>query len=808
MIEELKPEKLRWSCDPKAVGCNVSKEMKPLQAIIGQDRAIKALKFGMEIKEAGFNMYVAGFPGTGRSTAVKQFLEMMAKDRTTPQDWCYVENFQDSYRPKALSFKPGKAAEFREDLRELVKNVERHLPRAFESEEYANRGEETVKTFRQRGEDLFARFTQDAQRQDFVVQSTPFGLLTVPARNGKPMTDEEFMGLPELERERITQTRDSLQNELKSVMRQAAGLEKKAYEEIQKMDREIARYTINPFFEDLKEKYQESKEVIGYLEEVQEDMLKNLSQFRPQIPMQAQAQVQPLSPFPMQDIKEQILKRYEVNVLVDNSKLKGAPVLNELNPTFNNLFGRIEKEARFGGLVTDFTMIREGSMHRANGGFIVLNAEDVLRNLFSWDSLKACLGNHEVSIEEAGERLGYITTKSLRPEPIPLDVKVILIGPTWLYHMMHAYDEHFRGLFKVKADFDTVMDRTEKNIRDFSSFVCTVCGEEQLCHLDSSGLAKLIEYGARVAGDQEKITTRFNDLSDIIREASYYSTKEKSEYVNSEHVKKAIEEKFYRSNLIQKRTEELIAQGILMIDVAGKGVGMVNGLSVMDLGDVMIGRPNRITVSIGLGREGLIDIERESKLGGPIHTKGVLILSGYLTEKYAQDKPLSLSARIVFEQSYSGIEGDSASSTELYAILSSLSNLPIKQGIAVTGSVNQKGEVQAIGGVNEKIEGFFEVCKIKGFDGSQGVIIPASNVRHLMLKEEVVESVRAGRFHIWPVKCIDEGIEILTDTRAGQRNGDGTFEEGTVNDLVDRQLRKFSEGLKGFYEGGEKRKEQ
>ncbi|HID86001.1 MAG TPA: Lon protease family protein, partial [Anaerolineae bacterium] len=449
-------------------------------------------------------------------------------------------------------------------------------------------------------------------------------------------------------------------------------------------------------------------------------------------------------------------------------------------------------------LVTDFTMIREGSLHRANGGYLVLPAEEVLRNLFSWDGLKRALRNKEIAIEEAGERLGFIATKSLRPEPIPLDVKVVLIGRTSLYHLLYALDEDFSELFKVKADFDISMDRTEENINDYAAFVCTVCEEEGLKHLDRSALAKIVEYGSRLAEDQEKLSTRFGEISDVIREASFYATQEDLPYVTADHVKRAIEERFYRSNLLQEKIREMIERGTIMIDVEGEEVGQVNGLSVISLGDIAFGRPSRITATIGLGREGLIDIEREAKLGGPIHTKGVMILSGYLAEKYAQDKPLTLSSRLVFEQSYSGVEGDSASSTELYAILSSLSGLPIQQSIAVTGSINQKGEVQAIGGVNEKIEGFFEVCKAKGLTGEQGVIIPESNVKNLMLKEEVVEAVEQRKFHIWPVKTVDEGIEILTGVPAGERREDGTFEEGTVNYLVDKRLRELAETMRRF----------
>jgi len=792
-MNQVSVERLRWNCDPQKLGCGSSEELKRLDIIIGQDRAVKALQFGLGIKNLGFNVYVAGPPGTGKTTAVKRFLVEMAKDRPVPSDWCYVTNFHEASRPKALSFPAGLAKRLQTDMKSLTEGVQRELQKAFESDHYSAKREATVKTFRQKREELFARINENAFKEGFRIESTPIGLLTIPLKDGEPLSDEGFMALSPEEREQITKKRDKLQDELKAAFRQTRGLEKSVNEELQNLDREVAHYAIDPVVEELKEKYHDLPEVVTYLEEVQNNILENLSQFRAEPP-----QAQPPSQIPMQDPKELLVKQYEVNVLVDNSEIKGAPVIIELNPTYNNLFGRIEKEAQFGALVTDFTMIREGSLHRANGGYLVIPIDEVLRNLFSWDSLKRALRNKEIAIEDAGERLGFFTTKSLRPEPIPLNVKIILIGIPLLYHILYTFDEDFSELFKVKADFDTLMDRTDKNIKDYASFVCTVCEEEGLQHLDSSALAKLAEHGARLAQDQDKLSTRFGEISDTIREASFYATQENARYVTGAHVKQAIEERFYRSNLIQERIREMIERGTLMIDVVGERVGQVNGLSVIDLGDISFGRPNRITASIGLGREGLIDIEREAKLGGPIHTKGVMILSGYLAEKYAQDKPLSLSARLVFEQSYSGVEGDSASSTELYAILSSLSALPIKQGIAVTGSVNQKGEVQAIGGVNEKIEGFFEICKAKGFTGDQGVIIPESNVKNLMLKEEVLESVKEDKFHIWSVETVDEGIEILTGTKAGQRKDDGTFEENTVNSLVDKRLRELSETFKEF----------
>jgi lon-related putative ATP-dependent protease len=473
-------------------------------------------------------------------------------------------------------------------------------------------------------------------------------------------------------------------------------------------------------------------------------------------------------------------------------------VVTELNPTYNNLFGRIEQEARFGALVTDFSLIRGGSLHRANGGYLVLPVEDLLRNPLAWEGLKRALENREILIEDAASQYGFITTKSLKPQPIPLNVKVILIGQPDLYQLLRAYDEHFSELFKVKADFDSRMARTPESIQDYAAFVCTLCESEGLKHLDNGALATIVEHGSRLVEDQEKLSTRFGEISDVIREASYYATVDDAPLVSAAHVQKAIEERFYRSNLIQERIQEMIERGSILIDVTGQKVGQVNGLSVLSLGDISFGQPSRITASIALGREGVMDIEREADMGGPIHTKGVLILSGYLAEQYARTRPLSLSARLVFEQSYSGVEGDSASSTELYAILSSLADLPIKQGIAVTGSVNQKGEVQAIGGVNEKIEGFFEICRARGLTGEQGVMIPSSNVSNLMLKEEVVAAVREGKFHVWPVRTIDEGIEVLTSVPAGHRQADGTFEEGTVHFLVDKRLEAMAETLCKF----------
>jgi lon-related putative ATP-dependent protease len=793
MSNELAPKELRRECDPTLLmSCETTEEISPLDGIIGQERAVRALRFGLEIKENGFNIYVAGPLGTGRTTAVKDFLEEIAKAKPVPPDWCYVNNFRSPYQPKAITLPPGKGREFQEDMADLVNEAKRALPKAFESEDYATKKEAAIRTVEDERKKLFSELNKRAQEKEFVLQSTPIGLLTIPVVDGRPLSDQDFMALgPDL-RDEIQRKREELNAELRSAMRKLRGLEGKVNEELKKVNREVALYAIGHLVTGLTEKYGEFPEVVSYVKEVQDNVLEKLADFI--------GKTKAPTPLPFPWMKELPFRKYEVNVIVDNSDLQGAPVVVELNPTYQNLFGRIEKEAQFGVLSTDFTMIRGGSLHEANGGYLVLPVEELLRNVFSWDGLKRALKSECLAIEEAGERLGFITTKGLRPAPIPLSTKVVLIGNPRFYQMLYMLDMDFKELYKVKADFDNTMDRTEENMRKYAAFICTFCRKEKLKHLDASAVAKVIEYGSRLSGDQSKLSTQFAGVADVIREANFYAAQENTKYVTDGHVRKAIEEKIYRSNLIQEKINEMIQRDVLLIDTDGKVAGQVNGLSVMSLGDFAFGRPSRVTASIGMGREGVVDIEREAKLGGRIHTKGVMILSGYLASKYAGDKPLSLSARLVFEQSYSGVEGDSASSTELYAILSGLSGLSIKQSIAVTGSVNQKGEVQAIGGVNEKIEGFFEVSNAKGLNGQQGVIIPESNVQNLMLKEEVVEAVREGKFHIYPVKNIDQGIEILTGVRAGIRKPDGTFEEETVNYRVDKRLREMAEKLREFPE--------
>jgi len=795
LVNELSSEKLRKRCDPVSLQCESTEEIAPLEGIIGQGRAMKALKFGLDIEQSGYNIYVAGYPGTGRTTAVKGFLDEMAKAKPVPSDWCYVNDFANPYEPKAIRLPPGEGKNFEDAISGVIDEVKRALPKAFESEEYASKREATIKSLEEERDALLTDLNKRAQDQGFAIQISSIGIIVVPVVRGKPLSEQEFMALSPQVRDEIQKRREGVNSDLRDAMRQMRSLEGKVNEAIEKLNHDVALFAVGHLFDDLKEKYKGFPEVAAYLDDVQRDILENLEQFlKPEAP----AQEAPSAPSPFPWMKEQPIRKYDVNVIVDNSGLKGAPVVIEFNPTYQNLFGKMEKEAQFGVLSTDFTMIRGGSLHRANGGYLVIPIEETLRNIFSWEGLKSALRDRRIVIEEIGERLGAITTKGMRPKPIPLSVKVILIGEPLLHQLLYTYDKDFRELFKVKADFDTTMDRSEDNVQKYTAFICTFCQKENLKHLESSAIAKIIEYGSRLAEDQEKMSARFADVADIIREASFYADRDGSKYTTGDHIERAIEEKLYRSNMIQEKIQEMIQRNVLLIETEGEAVGQVNGLSVMSLGDFAFGTPSRVTASIGMGREGVIDIERRARMGGPIHTKGVLILSGYLAQKYARDKPLTLSARLVFEQSYSGVEGDSASSTELYAILSALSGLPIKQNLAVTGSVNQKGEVQAIGGVNEKIEGFFEVCKARGLTGKQGVMIPESNVQNLMLKEEVLEAVKAGKFHVYPVKTIDQGIEVLTEVKAGTRLPDGKFEKGTVNFMVDESLREMALKLREF----------
>jgi len=800
MIKELTAGQVRLQCPQTVFNCDSTEELKPKDGIIGQARALSALKFGLNIGKPGFNVYVSGLAGTGRTTAIKSFMEALAAKKETPSDWCYVHNFRDSYCPHALGVPAGMGKTLRKDMEVAVDSARRSLVQTFTSKEYAERREGITEDFNKKRATVFKMLEKKAREKGFILQATPVGVVFVPAADGEPMSEEAYNKLGSAEKEALKKKQDELADEMKAQIAKLSTEQSAIDKQLEDTDREVAGYSIRHLFEKLGEKYRQLPQVVAYLKDVEQDILEHFEQFR--------AEPKAQEGDPMAAMREmahqQALRKYEVNLLVDNSEVKGAPVILELNPTFNNLFGRMEKEAQFGALSTDFTMIKGGSLHHANGGYLVVRIEDILTNFQSWEGLKRTLRDGKLVIEELGERLGFVVTKSLRPEPIPLEVKVVLIGEPMFYYLLLRLDTDFKELFKVKADFDSRMDRTEANLKDYAAVICRICNSEDLKHLSRDALAQIIEHSSRLAGDQKKLSALFADIADILREASFWAEEDKARYIEGRHIEKAIEEKVYRSNLIQQRINEMIADGMIMIDAGGEEVGQVNGLSVIDLGDFAFGRPSRITASVGLGREGLIDIEREAKLGGRLHTKGVMILNGYIADRFVGDTPLSLSARLVFEQSYEEIEGDSASSTELYAILSRLANIPIKQGIAVTGSVNQKGEVQAIGGINEKVEGFFEVCRAKGLNGEQGVLIPASNVRNLMLKEKVAAAVKDGKFHIYPVSTIDQGVEVLTGVKAGKLRQSGSFTPGSINDRVQKRLTSLAEKLRDFTKGEEK----
>ncbi len=798
-VEELSPKALRAQCTLRELGCDSTDQLQPFQDIIGQERAIRALDFGLGIDAEGFNVYVAGAPGTGRTTAVKGFLDQLAEGQDVPQDWCYVNNFRDQYRPQSLGLPPGWGRKLAREVREFIATVRREIPRAFESEDYSRRREETLESYGERRKEIFNEVTRRAQEEGMVIQNTQIGLVIIPVKDGQPLRDQDMLSLPEEERRAIEEKRDRLGKELQAALKEMKTLEKQASEAVEQLDQEVAQFVIGHLFSNLLEEYQQLPQVVSYLQEMRQDILDNIGQFR----QQEQDQSGQRMPEWTRDVP---FRKYEVNAIVDNADLEGAPVIIELNPTHNNLFGRMEKEAQFGALVTDFTMIRGGSLHRANGGYIVIPLEELARALFSWDGLKRALKNREIFLEEPGERLGFYAAKSLRPESIPLQIKVVLIGESHIYRLLYFLDQDFRELFKVKAEFDTSMERTDENVHNYATFLCTLCKKEGLQHLDQGALAKIVEFSCRLSAHQGKLSTRFAEIADVIREANHYSRREKNGHVTDRHVKMAIDERLFRSNLIEEKIQEMIHNGQLLISSSGEVQGQVNGLAVLGLGDITFGKPSRITATVGAGREGIVDIEREAKLGGAIHTKGVLILNGFLNCRFGKKVPLSLSARLVFEQNYEGVDGDSASSTELYALLSALSGLPLRQDVAVTGSVNQNGEVQAIGGVNEKIEGFFAVCRQQGLTGQQGVLIPRSNVQNLMLREEVVEAVRSGQFHVWPVDTVDQGIEILTGVAAGEEQPDGTFPEGSVNARVARRLQELAETTREW--GDEDREDQ
>ncbi len=779
-------DKLRWNCDPELLGFETTAELPDFNDAIGQQRALRSIEFGLGVDGAGFNLYVSGETGTGRTTTIASILAKRARNEPQPHDWVYVNNFKNADSATSLNLPAGRGSELAADMKELIDAFRTDIPKALESSEYENRRAELLESFQAVSNDLFQELEKASGKLGFSLQRTVSGLVIVPQKAGRNYTQEEYDALNEKKRLKLEKQGKELTEQLNDVLRKVRDQEKATKEALVKADRELGMSCLGHRLDPLREKYRELEKVLAYLDAVQEDILNTLDDFKPQ-------STQPQIPGIKMPRQEPSFDRYQVNILVDNKGTEGAPVVFEPNPTYNNLFGRIEHVMQYGGVaVTDFTMIRAGALHRANGGYLIIDAREVLINPFVWDSLKRSIRNSEIRIEDVLEQYRFMTMVSLKPEPVQMSAKIILIGTPWIYYLLFHLDPDYRKFFKVKAEFDSRVVRTPEIMHDYALFVASHCRSEGLLPFHKSGVAALLEHTARMADDQAKFSSQFMEIADFIREISFWAVKADRAIISGDDVRSAAEESLYRVNRIEERMQELYDDGTIMVDTSGTVVGQINGLSVISLGDHTFGRPTRITATVYTGQDGMVNIEREVKLSGPIHDKGVLILTGYLGGTFAGEHPLSLSASICFEQSYDGIEGDSASSTELYALLSALSGVAVKQGIAVTGSVNQRGIVQAIGGVNHKIEGFFAVCRAQGLTGQQGVMIPKANERHLMLHEDVVQAVRDGQFHIWSVETIEQGIEILTGVTAGQRGKNGKYPAGCIYHRVDARLEKMA----------------
>ncbi|MFN8634287.1 MAG: AAA family ATPase [Chloroflexota bacterium] len=795
---ELSSEQVRRTCDPESFDFQTTSELTGGTALVGQERAASALAFGLTMTNHGFNVFASGAPGTGKTTAVRTFLQDAARSRPTPDDWCYVHNFHDPTRPRSLRLPPGQGRRLRDELARLVQTVRRELPRVFEGDEYIAQREEIVKDLSNRRDEGLHQLGARAHELNFTVRATPTGFMLIPVHGEQPLSEDDLGRLSPEERQSIAGDRDLLMAQTSAFFKEMRAAERETMQRLEDQDREVALHAVGGLVDDLIDDFAGQPDVAAFLHDIQEGILADVVLFREHpLTTNGTPTAQPGPDNLEHALHERAFRKYQVNVVVDNADTVGAPVIVDANTTYPNLVGRIEREALFGALLTDFTLIRAGALHRANGGFLVMRIEDLFRAPMAWQGLTRALREKAVVIEDLGEALGFAGTRSLQPDPIPLDLKVVLLGQPLHYYLLHALDPDFQELFKVRADFDTQMDRTPSGELAYVASIAAGVTQDGL-PLDCAAVARLIEESSRLAADQQKLSIRFGQVADIVREADYWATQAGASAIGAEHIRKAVEQRRYRSSLVQDRLREMTARGVLLIRPDGAAVGQVHGLAVIQAGDVAFGRPCRITATVAAGREGLLDIERETELGGPIHSKGVLILGGYLADTYVQDKPLALSARLVFEQSYEQVEGDSASLAELLALLSRLANVPLSQAIAVTGSVNQRGEVQAIGGVNEKIEGFYDACLASGLTGAQGVVVPYANVENLMLRDDVVAAVAAGQFHVYAVRTVDEALERLTGRSAGPRQADGSFPPDGIHALVDRRMHALAVVLRDF----------
>lgn len=798
--KKLKVEQLYRRCDIERFSFDTTGDLETLEhPLIGQDRALAAAEFGIKMERDGYNIYALGPEETDKRDMLEDILNKEASGRNVPCDWCYVCNFKDENKPVALELPSGKASRLRDLMNNLVEDLPNILTSAFESEEYQNRRQTIEEQLKEEEQKAFTALQEEAGKQGFTIISTPLGYTFAPVKDGKMMTIEEIQKLSDKEKASLDEVIQNFQKELQKILRRIPERQRKFRVMRDQLNREFADFSVKGLLEEIESEFQEQNAVKEYLKQVREDIIEHVEEI-----------IRPGAGNPFiqavtrgQDIKKltsssPVLWRYTVNVMVDNEAMNGAPVIYEDNPTYNNLIGRIEHVSEMGALTTDFTHIKPGALLRANGGYLMLDTVRILTQPFAWDGLKRVLLGRKLKIESAGDRYGLISTVTLEPEPIDLDVKVILIGSRLLYYLLCAYDPDFNKLFKVEVDFEDQIDWNTGNQELYARLIAALVHKYKLNPLDKSGVARVIEHASRLVDDHEKLTTHIREIIDLLREADFWARQNGKKVTDGESVQKSIEQQLYRSGRLRDRLQEEILRKTLFIDTEGSRIGQVNGLSVMSIGNVMFGHPTRITARVQLGKGDVVDIEREVEMSGPIHSKGVLILSAFLGARYAMEKPLSLSASLVFEQSYGGVEGDSASSTELYVLLSAIGEIPLKQTIAVTGSVNQHGYIQPIGGVNEKIEGFFDICSKRGLTGEQGVLIPEANIKNLMLKREVVRAVEDQKFHIYPVTTIDEGMEILTDLDMGERNTDGIYPDETINYRVEERLNRFAVIRKQF----------
>ncbi len=800
VVEPLRAQELYRSVDADLFDFQTTEDLENYEGVLGQPRAVEAVQFGIGIDAEGYNVFALGPTGTGKHSLLKEFFEAKAVEKPVPPDWCYVHNFDEPHKPRALKFPPGRGVQFRDDMEQLVGELKTALESAFESEEYQNRRQEIQQEVQEEQEQALEALREKAQEEGFTLLRTPAGLGFAPVKDGEVVAPDAMQDLSEEEREEMEQTVSELQEALQRIMQQIPRLQREAQERMRQLNQEMANLAAGGLIEDLRQKYSDMEQVVDYLDQVEEDVVENVRDFLPQDggdQSRAQLAESGLAAFAGSGGRQR-LRRFQVNVLIDHSESDHGPVIDADNPTYPNLVGRVEHVPQMGALLTDFNLIKPGALHRANGGYLVLEARKVLLQPYAWEGLKRALRAAEVRIESPGQAYGLITTISLEPEPIPLDVKVALVGDRRLYYLLDALDPEFGQLFKVMADFDEQMDRTDDSQQSYARLLATLIRKEDLRPFDKQAVARVLEQSARNVGDAEKLSTRMRSITDLLRESNYWAKENGNGVVAAEDVQKAIDAKIYRADRIRQRMQEAILRETILVDTEGEADGQINALSVMQLGDFAFARPSRITARVRLGRGEVVDIEREVELGGPLHSKGVMILSGFLGERYAEETPLSLSASLVFEQTYGGVDGDSASSSELYALLSAIGEIPIKQTLAVTGSVNQHGKVQAIGGVNEKIEGFFNVCKARGLTGDHGVLIPRSNVKHLMLRNEVIEAVEEGKFHIYPIETVDQGIELLTGMPAGDRDENGRYPEDSVNGRVQAALNEMAQRRKAF----------